>query len=351
MNLNFVKIDQLLLGMFLATLVACNAGREDGGYNSSVMVDLGAGNAEVASQYQNFQVNCPNSDVVVTSFAGFDGRPENVSKAGMEAFEKNQALGQTADDTVQLGTPETVSSDTASQSGTVAQPAGSSTVTPAATTGSAVTQPGLALQNSGTYSGGATTRQQTINVDGKPTKICFATLPVNYSSAPLAHKIVRDSGAKRVINMGESSRARVEAGANNYISAAKVYDFNGNVIDQKSSTPRVVEGYVEDGKLVPLDQTATVNSSWDKNQVSEATGIKAEAGARDENAYFCNALTYVLSNSIASQKTQAYSPSVNLPPLSSDIEQGFLHVDKNAGPEKVESALANILKSGSKRKN
>lgn len=344
--------ERILIVFVAAFLAACNVGREDAGYNSSVLVDLGEGNGEVAQQYQNFQVNCKDADVVVTSFSGY-GDQANVSRAGMEAFEKSNALGQTAKDSEPAGKAEAsekVKTSEQSTSGAETVPttttAADSTAT---TTASGITTDnpaaiGFDLQGAGTYTGGATTRQQTIDVDGKPTKICFATLPVNYSSAPLAHKIVQESGAKRVINMGESSQARVEAGATNYIVADKVYDFNGKEIDQKSSSPRVVEGYIEDGKLVPLSQTASVDSTWDKKQVSEATGIKAEAGARDDSQYFCNALTYVLANSITSQKTQAYSPSVNLPPLSKDIEQGFLHVDRDAGPEKVEKALANILR-------
>lgn len=350
--MHFITMKLSVIGFVATTLIACNAGRDNVGYNSSVMVDLGSGNAEVASQYKNFQVNCKDSDVVVTSFAGFGGRPDNVSKAGMEAFEKKNALGQVAEDTVPLGntsgTNETgQSADTKPTTESVESTKESSETAGTGTTPAAGS--GLNLQDSGTYEGGATTRQQTIDVDGKPTKICFATLPVNYSSAPLAHKIVQESGAKRVINLGESSNARIEAGANNYIVANNVYDFNGNEISQKSSSSRVVEGYIENGRLVPLGKTATVQSSWDTNEISNATGIEAESRARVENQYFCNALTYVLSNSISSQKIQAYSPTVNLPPLSSDIEQGFLHVDRDAGPEKVESALANILRTSKYR--
>lgn len=290
--------------------------------SSSVMVDLGDGNADAIAAYNGFDASrCGKATTAVLAFKSFGGQ-NNVTQAGAEQLiresqpKEPQPSGgeQTYNDSQDLDdTPP------ASPNFPATQTAGQSS------TDTATDLPDLLLKDD---DGGIDV--DVVQIDGEAT--CVVRAPVNLHTPAIARKIAEQGTVKNFYMTGQrADQGYVEQGATNNINTnATFYDANGRANNQRTTSNRIDEDAAHG---------QTVSSSFDQRGIAKATGIPAADGPREANNYICNATNYVLSQ----QGSLAYLPGLTFKPLPSDVRTGFVHVPDDSSAADVARVMRQTI--------
>lgn len=296
----------------------CASSPDESMSSSSVLVDLGDGNGEAISAYNDFDASrCGNATSAVMAFKSFDGK-KNVTQTGAETLvassqrqEKPEAETQSFEGTnTGIDQPQGQELGTEKPTAEVDRQAGES--------GMLLTADGVDVD--------------VVEVDGEST--CIIRAPVNLHSPAIARKIAERGTVRSFYMTGQrSGQGIVEEGAYNNIGTNHdYYDANGQRIAQRNTSNRVDEG---------REHNTAVSSSFDQKAIAGATGINAANGPRSTNDYICNATNYVLSQ----QGELQYLPGLTFGALKTPVRTGFVHVPDTASADEVARVMRETMRA------